>query len=107
MTIAVGPMGSACAGRARGASLLVIPLTLLLAAASHAAAVDEPVRGPAELKSLSLDQLFNLEVTSGSKSPEPVSRTAAAIQVITNEQVRRSGATSVPEALRLAPNLDV
>src|SRR5436190_5857897 len=56
---------------------------------------------------MTLDQLFNLEVTSSSKSPEPLSKTAAAIQVITNEQIHRSGVTSLPEALRLAPNLDV
>jgi len=107
MIIAVGPMVSARMRHARaGASILVMALSLL-AAAARADTTVEPVREPKELKRLSLDELFNLEVTSASKSPEPISRTAAAIQVITNEEVHRSGATSIPEALRLAPNLDV
>lgn len=48
-----------------------------------------------------------IEVTSVSKRPERLSETASAIQVITHEDIRRSGATSLPEALRLAPNLQV
>src|SRR5256886_17195336 len=50
---------------------------------------------------------MNLQVTSVSKRPERLSQTASAIQVITQEDIRRSGATSLPEALRLAPNLQV
>jgi iron complex outermembrane receptor protein len=59
------------------------------------------------LKQLSLDELMNLEVTSVSKEPQKLLQAAAAIQVITNEDIRRSGATSIPEALRLADNLEV
>jgi iron complex outermembrane receptor protein len=59
------------------------------------------------LKQLSIDELMNLEVTSVSKLPEPFGRAPAAIQVITQDQIRRSGASSIPEALRLADNLDV
>src|SRR5947207_8686075 len=62
---------------------------------------------PSELKKLSLEQLLNVEVTSVSRRPEKLSETASAIQVITQEDIRRSGATSLPEALRLAPNLQV
>ncbi len=61
----------------------------------------------ADLKSLSLDQLMDVEVTSVSRHPESLLRTASAIQVITREDIRRSGATSIPEALRLADNLEV
>src|SRR5437899_6257814 len=46
-------------------------------------------------------------VTSVSKKPEKLSEAASAITVITQEDIRRSGATSLPEALRLAPNLEV
>jgi len=46
-------------------------------------------------------------VTSVSKSPEKLSEAASAIQVITGDDIRRSGASSIPEALRLADNLDV
>lgn len=62
---------------------------------------------PAQLKKLSLEDLMNLEVTSVSRRPEPYNRAAAAIQVITSEDIRRSGASSIPEALRLANNLQV
>lgn len=59
------------------------------------------------LKQLSLAQLGNIEVTTMSKAPETVWRTASAIYVITHEDIRRSGATSIPDLLRLAPGLDV
>lgn len=56
---------------------------------------------------LGLEDLMNIEVTSVSKRPERLSDAAASIFVITAEEIRRSGATSIPEALRLAPNLQV
>ena len=59
------------------------------------------------LKKLSLDELMSIEVTSVSKTAEPLSKAAAAIYVITREDILRSGATSIPEMLRLAPNLQV
>ena len=60
-----------------------------------------------DLKQLSLEQLGDVEVTTASKEPEEVWRTAAAIYVLTQEDIRRSGATSVPEALRLVPGVEV
>jgi iron complex outermembrane receptor protein len=59
------------------------------------------------LKQLSLEELFELEVTSVSKKPEPVSKTAAAIHVVTADDLRRMGAVSVPEALRYIPGVEV
>jgi iron complex outermembrane recepter protein len=59
------------------------------------------------LKHLSLDQLMNVEVMSVSRRPERLSEAASAIQVITQDDIRQSGATSLPEALRLASNLQV
>src|SRR6059036_3813736 len=59
------------------------------------------------LKKLSIEQLMNLQVTSVSKRPEQLSQAPSAIQVITQEDIRRSGASSLPEALRLASNLQV
>ena len=56
----------------------------------------------AALKNLSLDQLMDVEVTSVSRHPEKLLQSASAIQVITREDIRRSGATSIAEALRLA-----
>ena len=63
--------------------------------------------GTKMLKSLSIEELMNIEVTSVSKRPEKLQETASAIQVITQEDIRHSGVTSVPEALRLATNLQV
>src|SRR2546430_17253772 len=60
-----------------------------------------------ELAELSLEQLANLEITSVSKKPERLADAPASIFVITAEDIRRSGVTSIPEALRLAPNLQV
>lgn len=56
---------------------------------------------------MSIEALMNLQVTSVSRKSEPLSRAAAAVTVITQEDIRRSGATSIPELLRLVPGLDV
>jgi iron complex outermembrane receptor protein len=60
-----------------------------------------------QLKSLSIEQLMNVEVTSVARHPEKLLRSASAIQVITQADIRRSGATSLAEVLRLADNLEV
>src|SRR5882762_7199378 len=59
------------------------------------------------LTQVSLEQLGEIEVTTASKRPVKVSRTPAAIYVVTQEDIRRSGATSIPEALRLVPGVEV
>ena len=63
--------------------------------------------GAADLSTLSIEDLMEIEVTSVSKRAQPLAEAAAAVYVITNEDIRRSGATSVAEALRLAPGLHV
>jgi len=60
-----------------------------------------------DLSELSLEELMSIEVTSVSKKPEKLADAAAAIFVITREDIRRSGATCLPEALRMAPGLNV
>jgi iron complex outermembrane recepter protein len=60
-----------------------------------------------DLSGLSLQQLGNLQITSVSKSPELLREAPAAIYVITQEDIRQSGATSLAEVLRLAPNLRI
>ena len=60
-----------------------------------------------ELKSMSLEQLGNIQVTTASKQPEEVWKTPAAIFVITAEDIQRSSATSLPELLRLVPGVQV
>src|SRR5256885_4003589 len=59
------------------------------------------------LKHLTLDQLMNIDVMSVSLRPQRLFETPSAIQVITQDDIRASGATSLPEALRLASNLQV
>ena len=59
------------------------------------------------LNQLSLEQLGNVEITSVSKDPQTVLKTPAAAYVITHDDIVRSGATSLPEALRLAPGVEV
>ena len=63
--------------------------------------------GSATLKHLSLEQLGDVEVTTASKEPEQVWQTPAAIYVLTQDDIRRSGATSIPEVLRLVPGVEV
>lgn len=65
------------------------------------------LNNPANLKNLTLEQLSQIEVTTPSKEPEPAFRSPVAIYVITGDDIRRSGATSIPEALRLAPGVEV
>jgi iron complex outermembrane receptor protein len=59
------------------------------------------------LTELSIEELMNIKVTSVAKTPQKLSESAAAIFVLTQEDIRRSGMTSIPELLRMAPGLDV
>jgi iron complex outermembrane recepter protein len=83
----------------------VAALTLLLA--SGAGAADAGSRSTTSLADLSLEDLVNVKVTSVSKKEEKLSDTAASIFVLTNDDLRRSGVTTVADALRLVPGLDV
>ncbi|MEO8147468.1 MAG: response regulator [Bacteroidia bacterium] len=60
-----------------------------------------------ELKKLSVEELMNIVVTSVSKTPEKLTEVASAIQVVTSEEIQRSGALRLPGALRLATNMQV
>lgn len=59
------------------------------------------------LKKLSLEELMSIEVTSVSMRPEKLTEVASAIQVITGEDIRRSGVIRLPRALQLASNLQI
>ena len=82
---------------------------LLLAGAAAATETIETTEDPrsADLGDLSLEELGRIPVTSVTGRPQSVQEAAASIFVITAEDIRRSAATSLPEALRLAPNLQV
>jgi iron complex outermembrane receptor protein len=62
---------------------------------------------PSDLTQVSIENLMNLEVTSVSKKEQKLSQVAAAIFVITAEDVRRSGATNIPDLLRMVPGMNV
>lgn len=80
------------------------------AAVTPADAAGEPALAAGnagDLANLSLEDLMNLDITVVSKQKQKVSQAAAAVSVITPDDIRRSGMTSIPELLRLAPGLDV
>jgi len=60
-----------------------------------------------DLSTLSLEELASVETTTSTRTPTEASKVPAAIFVITQEDIRRSGVTSIPEALRLAPGVQV
>jgi iron complex outermembrane receptor protein len=80
-------------------------LLLLVAAPLGSARGQEP--DTADLAKLDIEQLAQIKVTSVARRPEALGQAPAAIFVITSEDIVRSGAISLPEALRLAPGLQV
>lgn len=60
-----------------------------------------------ELENLSLEELMNITITSVSKKPQDISSAAAAVYVITQEDIKRSGARILPEVFRMVPGLSV
>lgn len=86
---------------ARGTGWLA-PFILAIAMPVHAASYASQ-----EFADLSLEELANVRVTSVSRKAESLADAPASIFVITGEDVRRAGSTTLPEALRLAPNLQV
>ena len=89
--------------------LILLPATLaaFIEPRIAKAATETNTTPPTELKQLSLEELLNQEITIVSRRQEKLSSTPSSVQVITREEIRRSGATSIPEALRLASNLQV
>jgi len=62
---------------------------------------------PSQLAGLEIEELMKIRVTSVSKKEERIAEAAAAVFVLTQEDIRRSGFTSIPEALRMVPGLEV
>jgi iron complex outermembrane receptor protein len=92
-----------------GNAVGVIALCIFVfAPRSNAASIREgDAVSMSSLKTLSIEDLMSLEITSVSKTGEPLSDAAAAVYVITREEILNSGARSLPDILRLAPNLQV
>lgn len=83
-----------------------LALALALGLGAARAVAQEPAPQP-DVADLDIEELGRVRITSTSRRPEPASRAAAAVYVITREDIRRSGAASLPQALRLAPGLQV
>jgi iron complex outermembrane recepter protein len=81
-------------------STTLLALTLLSVIARVASAQED-------LKRLSIEELMRIDVTTTSRQPRPVGTTAAAISVITGDDIRRAGATTIADALLLADGVHV
>jgi iron complex outermembrane receptor protein len=86
------------------AALWLIAASLANPLKGQSSSGDSPIGA---LKQLSVEQLMDIEVTSVSKEPEKLLDAASAIQVITSDDIETAGVSSIPEALRLADNLEV
>ena len=75
--------------------------------AASAAGANQTSQSSDDLENFTLEQLVNVQVTSVSKKETDLFAAPAAIYVITQEDIRRSGMTSIPELLRMVPGLDV
>ena len=92
------------------AALKRLASVCLLAAITATGWADEPTEGQnalVDLTGLSLEELMEVRVTSVSRMPEKLHQAAAAVFVITREDIRRSGVTSIPEALRSVPGVEI
>src|SRR6266850_3207712 len=104
----IGRIMATFSRRGRVTSNLLICLVLLVAlplSASSEAPSDPPQQQ--QLKKLSLDELLNVEVTSVSGKASKLNESPAAVEIITQDMIRRSGATNLPDVLRLATGLHV
>ncbi len=83
---------------------IVLTMLFLLVSCFGTTAMAEDIK---QFKKMSIDDLSNMQITSASNRPTRLEDTAAAAFVITSEDIRRSGATNLPDALRLVPGVNV
>src|SRR5258708_35895262 len=93
--------------RMPGATVLLLLLGCGVACGQDAQSPRVPQSSPRDLTQVSIENLMNMEVTSVSKKAQKLSQVAAAIFVITKEDIRRSGGTNIPDVLRMVPERDV
>ncbi len=101
---ALGPKSSPATADCRGPAM-----RLRIAIALCATVALSPAQSPTvkDLAQTSLEDLMNIEVTSVSKKEQKLSQVGAAVFVITQEDIRRSGATNIPDLLRMVPGIHV
>jgi iron complex outermembrane receptor protein len=85
----------------------MVRLPVLALLCSGAAQASGAAVSTADLKKLSVEELMNVQVYSASRRLEPTQSAPSAIFVLTQDDIRRSRATSIPEALRLVPGVQV
>lgn len=93
-----------CLAKRVGRCVLLFSVGISVALATDSSTLTNQIDS---YKEVSIEDLVNIEVSSVSKRPERLVDVPSAIQIITAEDIHRSGATSLPEALRLASNLEV
>ncbi len=103
----VSKIGRASGVRSRLGSWVVFFLAIFSLASGLASCPLQAQVKADDLTSLSLEDLMNTKVTSVSKTEQKISRTASAIFVITSADIARSGATNIPDLLRMVPGVDV
>ena len=91
----------------RSRVFVLVSAVLALASSPPGMAAPADTDNINSLLNLSLEELMQVTVTSASKKAQSLAETAAAVFVISNDDIRRSGATNIPEALRLAPGVQV
>jgi iron complex outermembrane receptor protein len=100
-----GKLGAGCGKPSALVSwsfIVFVPLLALAASPVHS----DSSPSPSDLTHLGIEDLMNLEVVSTAKQAQRVADAAAAVFVITQDDIRRSGATSIPEALRMVPGVE-
>jgi len=85
----------------------VLLLTSMATLMNAPAFADEAHNANSDSTPLTLEEVMNTQIYSASKRPEKISETAASVYVITAEDIAKSGVTSIPEALRMVPGIDV
>jgi len=91
-------------------SIALIGCLLMFCAVCGVVGAQQPqarVAQTADLAAMNIEDLMNIEVTSVSKKEQKMSQVATAMFVITQEDIGRSGATNLPDLLRMAPGVDV
>lgn len=104
MTAGIGDRARRCG---RGALRYAVMAAAVNCALAAGVAMAEETASSDDLARLSLEELAEVQITSVSRQPEPLREAASTVFVITADDIRRSGAISLPEVLRLAPNLNV
>src|SRR4051794_28355003 len=98
MTARCSASGGACTAAAKRVRSLWLAMGML-ATASHAAGSGEELRSPNQLKTLTLEEILDTKVISGTRTMENWKTTAAAIAVVPEETIRASGAVRLAEVL--------